>query len=100
LGLPDERLQGGLRTAVTKDEHLANLDIHNHGIAELAAWADSSGIESGRREWIDECWLKVSVSSRGVAEYLDMFLAPEVAAGLKAKIETHGTYKIGAEDPF
>ena len=89
-----------LTVAGRKDAHLANLDIHNHGIAELAAWADSSGIESSKREWVDECWLKVSVSSRGVAEYLDMFLAPEVAAGLKAMIETSGAYKIGAEDPL
>jgi hypothetical protein len=82
------------------DERVAELNIQNHGTAELAAWASETGIESGRLTWIDECWLKISLGSHDAALYLDKFLEPELARPLKAGLEPSGTYTIEVEEPF
>jgi hypothetical protein len=82
------------------DERVAELDIGGHGTAELAAWANESGIESARLTWVDECWLKISLSSHDAGLYLDRFLAPELARPLKASLEPGEAYTIEVEEPF
>lgn len=76
------------------------LSAHDrHGAYALAEWARGLGLPEEAYDYIDNCWLKLTVSPADLAKYLRAFAKPGGADDFIAQIDCeHGLYLIEAEE--